>query len=418
MSPILSLISQIFGIAVTIIYLPQLFYLVLSIFKKPKKFPKAQKLHKYAVLVCAHDEEAVIADIIQSIKAQDYPSDLIIPFVVADNCQDKTAEIARNAGANVIVRENLEKFGKSYALDYALNIILQDEKYNDIEAFFVFDADNILKNDYISKMNDAFDSGLQCATSFRNSKNYSKNWISGTASIFFLRESAIIHTSRFNSHIGTYISGTGFYVSRKIIESNKGWKFNTLVEDIEFSIDQSLKGNKIGYCSEAEFYDEQPETFKDLVNQRMRWCKGTHQCFYHYSLRLLMKQGINKNHLTMYESLTHILPVPALSLFFLVIITSLYLIDGLALHNVTVQVMWNNILVSCVYTVFFFYFITLIYGFITFLLTYKKVKASIPKQLLYTFLFPISAYLYVPISTIALFKKVKWKKISHRSIKL
>ncbi len=69
------------------------------------------------------------------------------------------------------------------------------------------------------------------------------------------------------------VSGTGYLVNSDIIKKYKGWKCNLLTEDIQFSVINILDGEKIGYCSSAMFYDEQPETFKQSWNQRMRWSK-------------------------------------------------------------------------------------------------------------------------------------------------
>ena len=417
MTETLHLISRIIFITLTILYLPQLFYVIFGLFIKPKKYKKADQFHHFGIIICAHNEENVIADILDSIEKQDYPKDKITTFVVADNCTDKTENNAKDK-AIVISRKGEKNKGKSYALDYALNKILKNSEYNDIEAFLVFDADNILTKNYVSKMNDAFSSGKECATSFRNSKNYSQNWISATSSIFFLRECALVHKTRNAFNIGTYVSGTGFFVSRKIIEQNQGWKYNTMIEDIEFSINEAIKGNKIAYVDEAEFFDEQPVKFKDMVNQRMRWCKGAHQCNFRYNFKLIKKQVKNKNRLTLFELLIHVTPIPALVFSAWIVFSILFGIDAFALKNVSYNEGLINILKTTYNFIGIFLLMALLSGFVTLIKTYKRVpNSSIIKQLLYTFIFPFSAFLFVPISIVALFKKVKWKKIPHCSVK-
>ena len=74
-------------------------------------------------MVAARNEETVIADLIHSIKVQNYPAELIDIFVIADNCTDNTADVAREAGAIVFPRSNDKLVGKGYALDYGLKAI-------------------------------------------------------------------------------------------------------------------------------------------------------------------------------------------------------------------------------------------------------------------------------------------------------
>ncbi len=110
----LSYVNFIISILFMACYAYQAVYLAAALLKKQKVF-KAKKLHRYGVLIAARNEEAVIAQLIRSVRAQKYPEELIDIFVVADNCTDKTAEIARHAGAIVYERNDLTKIGKGYA---------------------------------------------------------------------------------------------------------------------------------------------------------------------------------------------------------------------------------------------------------------------------------------------------------------
>ena len=118
--------------------------------------------HKYAVVIAARNESAVIGQLINSIKRQNYPTQLVDIYVVADNCTDNTAEVAKNAGAIVYERFNRQRVGKGYALDYAFkNILNSSDIY---EGYFVFDADNLLDENYISEMNKTFDNGYKSSS--------------------------------------------------------------------------------------------------------------------------------------------------------------------------------------------------------------------------------------------------------------
>ena len=117
---IFSIISWTIFIFFTLIYLMQNIHLLVSLFTKHKTFKKAKTMHKYGYIICARNEEKVIGNLIDSIYNQDYPKELMKVFVVADNCTDETAKIARDHGAIVFERFDNVKKGKSYALDYVI----------------------------------------------------------------------------------------------------------------------------------------------------------------------------------------------------------------------------------------------------------------------------------------------------------
>ena len=94
----------------TCCYAYQIFY-VLVVLKNPTPRKIAKKNHRYAVLISARNESAVIGDLIHRIKVQNYPQELIDIFVIADNCTDKTAAVAQEAGAIVFPRFNKEYIG-------------------------------------------------------------------------------------------------------------------------------------------------------------------------------------------------------------------------------------------------------------------------------------------------------------------
>ena len=165
----LSYVNFIISILFMACYAYQAVYLVAALLKKQKVF-KAKKLHRYGVLIAARNEEAVIAQLIRSVRAQKYPEELIDIFVVADNCTDNTAQAAREAGAVVYERHNTYAVGKGYALRFLLENIFKNFGEYAYDGFFVFDADNILDENFISEMNHVFDNGYKVVTSYRNSE--------------------------------------------------------------------------------------------------------------------------------------------------------------------------------------------------------------------------------------------------------
>ena len=112
---ILKNINNIVGSILSIMLFYKTIYFFIGIFFT-RKFKPAKKKHKYAIVIAARNEEKVIGNLIDSIKKQDYPKDLITTFVVADNCTDKTAEVVRKKGAICYERFDDEKKTKGFAL--------------------------------------------------------------------------------------------------------------------------------------------------------------------------------------------------------------------------------------------------------------------------------------------------------------
>ncbi len=237
-----------------------------------RKFKPAKMNHKYAIVIAARNEQSVIGNLLDSIKQQDYPQELLTVFVVADNCTDKTAELARSKGAICYERFDNEHKTKGFALQYLFECIERDYGRKSFEGYFVFDADNLLKEDYISRMNDSFDAGEKIITSYRNTKNFTEGWIASTYALHWLRSIRQNHRARSVLRLATNIQGTGFLFTNEIVE--KGWKYTSLTEDRALTADAVAQGYRISYNDRAEFYDEQPTSLKVALRQRLRWSKG------------------------------------------------------------------------------------------------------------------------------------------------
>ena len=229
-------------------------------------------LKRYAVLICARNEEAVIGQLIDSINNQTYKGE-ITTFVMADNCTDNTYGVAVDHGAVAYTRKSSKYIGKGYAVEMLLRHIKYDYPLG-FDGYFVFDADNILAPNYIEEMHKCHLAGNDAITSYRAAKNYGDNWISSGYGLWFLRESMYLNYARYRIGSSAAISGTGFFFSDSVLEDIGGWPFHLLTEDIEFTINRVCKGRKIAFCRTAVFYDEQPTSLMQSVTQRMRWARG------------------------------------------------------------------------------------------------------------------------------------------------
>ena len=403
-------------VVMTAAYLYQGVYTLIG-FVRRKMAPQqeAGTLHRFAALISARNEQSVIGELVASLKAQNYPAELLDIYVLADNCTDDTAGAAAAAGAIVYRRENKKLVGKGYALDELLKHIAADRGPDAYDAYFIFDADNIVDPNFVREMNKTYDRGYCVATCYRNSKNFSANWISASYSIWFLREARFLNAPRMLTGNSCAVSGTGFMVAGSIIRENGGWPFHLLTEDIQFTVDCAIKGRKIGYCDTAIVYDEQPTTFRQSWNQRLRWSKGFFQVDRHYLIPLLKGMfGRSRLRMSCYDMFMTVAPCVFLTLgaavlnliLLLLVCTQPFIIARMISQETAHYLFW---------AVVNGYLGMAAYGLLTVCCEWKRIRATAGEKLRYIAAFPIFMATYIPITLVALCRNVQWTPITHYS---
>ena len=406
----------ILSIIMTALTFYQLIYIVIGLFgRKIKNRRNPAVMHRYAAVIPARNEETVIANIIRSLKKQNYPAELLDIYVLADNCTDDTAAKARGAGALVYERTDTVLRGKGYAMDWFFDRLSSEGK-DVYDGFFVFDADNLVSPDFVREMNRMFDTGEYGAiTSYRNSTNFGRNWITAGYAIWFLREARYLNRPRQLLGTNCHISGTGFLISAELIRKNGGWPYNLLTEDIQFSVDCAKNNVRIGFCENAVVYDEQPETFRQSWHQRLRWSKGFLQVNAKYGTSIVREFfSLDLRHAwSCYDMFGLIIPsvlgvvLPFMAVFAL--ISLLFVIPGFLLNGAAVELGMTILeFLSAYYAGMFSY------GLLTTITEWKHIHTTPARKILYNFTFPIFMITYVPINIAAFFKKkVAWKHIEH-----
>lgn len=276
---------------ITAFWIYQIGISLCSLIKLKEKPLLKKKNHKFMAIIPAHNEEDVVTNLIESLKNQDYPKELLDIYVIADNCTDSTAELAKAAGAIVYERFDLEKKTKGYAMQWFLAQKIEENA--DYDAFCVFDADNIVDKNFIKTMNKKLCQGEEVVQGYRDIKNPTDNWITSGYAIFYWTMNRFYHLARYNLGLSPLINGTGFMVKFDIIKP-EGWNTKTLTEDIEFSLKNIAKGRKLGWAVDAKVYDEQPLGFIQSWKQRTRWTVGHIQCIKEYTKPLTMAVKENK----------------------------------------------------------------------------------------------------------------------------
>lgn len=409
----------------------QFVYILIALRRKHAPDRVATKLHRYAFVICAHNEGLVIGELVDSIKAQDYPRELVDTYVFCDNCSDDTAARARAHGAIVYERPSGGQVGKSWVMDYGLGRIMREHP-DTYEGFFVFDADNVLTPSYVREMNNVFDEGCYAAvTSYRNSKNFDSSWISRGYGIWFLREATYLNNARMILGTSCAISGTGYLISARVIEAMRGWDFHLLTEDIQFSIFCALHGLRIGYARRAMFYDEQPVTFAASWKQRMRWTKGFYQVFVKYGpslVRFRSKKAAPvgnagageavtsaarpRGGFAVYDMLMTIAPAMILTLVSAAV-NGIYLLIGLLFPGFVTPYETRMCMGSFLMTFVSFYVVFFLLALLTTATERKNIHDTNAHLFLNLFTFPVFMLSYVPIALAAAVKKVDWVPTRH-----
>ena len=391
---------------ITIFWLYQIMVSLCSLVKLKDKPLKVKKDHRFMAIIPAHNEETVVANLIESLKKQTYNKDLYDIYVIADNCTDNTAKVAKQAGAIVYERFDETKKTKGYALNWFLQQkIKEDAPY---DAFFIFDADNIVDKNFIKNMNKKLCQGEDVVQGYRDIKNPSDNWITSGYALFYWTMHRFYHLARYNLGLSPLLNGTGFMVRFDVVKP-QGWDTVTLTEDIEFSLKRIIAGKKLGWATDAIVYDEQPTGFKQSWSQRSRWTVGHMQCIKEYTKSLAQAAKENKTMMN-FDGLLYIVgSIPMFVITLILLATNFLMYAG---NGMTETELVINILRYLIPT----FLLPIGTALIVMLLDRRPIKPMIKGLLCY----PLFMGSWILINFKCLFKReTTWEKINHvRDIKI
>ena len=275
--------------------------LVLGLIRKGRRHPASGKKLRFAVLVCARNEERVIELPVRSILETSYPEDRLKVFVIADNCTDRTAEVACAAGATVW-EKSTPSSGKGDVLSWGIERV---RELGGFDAVAVFDADNTVDCGWFDAVNDALNDGECVVTGCRRASNVGANTISGWYSVYWAMMNELSNRVRTNLGLSGKLTGTGFAFLLSVLDAD-GWRTRTMVEDVEFTIQGNLAGIRVAYVGGAGYADEQPVTLSAMWRQLCRWETGCWQVVRLYSIPWVAKL-LRKPSLRLFDSFFSIL---------------------------------------------------------------------------------------------------------------
>lgn len=294
----------------------------------------------FAILIPAHNEETVLGTLLESISSLEYPDELHAVYVVADNCTDRTAEIARKASrVHVYERFDEEKRGKGYALQWFLNKLEEDRFVHD--AYVVLDADSIVEPTFLQAMARGLAQGalaLQASNTVLNTADSPSTvlrWIALTLM------NHVRPLGRNGLGFSSTLTGNGMCLTRTIL-MRYPWQSHALAEDYHYYLMLVSHGERVRYVPGAVVRSQMPTTFTQMRTQDIRWeSAGGSEPSWRIALRLL-GTGLRSHNFVCIEAIAELLTPP---LSFLVLWCSLTLIASLLLWS-SLEVFFSLLLIG------------------------------------------------------------------------
>lgn len=403
---VISILLQLFSLSIGIYYLA---VGLAGFLPERERACITDKTHKFALIISAHNEEKVIANMVNSLNALDYPRDKYDILVIADNCTDNTAAEAQKAGATVLERNNPSLRGKGYALEWLFEKLYDNEQGYDYIS--VFDADNLVDKRFLIEMNKKANQGYKAVQGFLDSKNPYDSWISAAYSYCFWTVNRIFQQARHNLDMCCELSGTGFILALDTLKQ-LGWGATCLTEDMEFTMKLSLNGEKVAFAYGAKVYDEKPITLKQSWRQRVRWMRGHCDVASRYFFPLI-KKGTREKHLSCIDCAVYLVQpirIIAIGIITFFAYTQTFFPDGdlgfiqlayLFPESAVWTTVWNIIAVT-----------QLLYT--PFVIWYERREMSL-KMIFYYFTCLIYNFTWIPIAIQGLIEKNKteWAHTEH-----
>jgi cellulose synthase/poly-beta-1,6-N-acetylglucosamine synthase-like glycosyltransferase len=281
-------VDSILYVTQIILALIGVYQLVLTFFGwfRAKRKTRFAPQKSFAILVAAHNEEKVVGALLENLKRLNYPKELYDVMVICDNCSDGTADIARSHGVYAFERHNPTLRGKGYGIEWMLKELWKLPRSYD--GIVMFDADNLVEQDFLMHMNDDLCSGHRVIQAYLDTKNPHDSWITSAYAISYWYCNRLWQLPRTNLKLANYLGGTGMCFETALLKE-MGWGATSLVEDLEFTMRCVNRGIYPYFDYDAKVYDEKPLGFKASARQRLRWMQGHFDVARRYFLPLLWK---------------------------------------------------------------------------------------------------------------------------------
>lgn len=259
---------------------------------------------RFIILIPAHNEETLLPELLANLSELDYAKDDYAVHVIADNCTDRTAELARQAGAIVHERFHDTLKGKGYALQYALQNIW--DAYTPHDAIVILDADSIVSRNFLSVMSTRLARGERVIQAYYAVRDPGQAW--GVS----LRYAAlaVLHYLRPQGRMvlggSAGLKGNGMVFAADVLR-HYPWSAS-LTEDIEYHMNLILNGERVTFAPDAIVWAEMPGSLHDSHTQNVRWERGRMEMIKQYVPRLLQTSIEQKNFVLFDAAMEQLIP--------------------------------------------------------------------------------------------------------------
>ena len=306
MAMIIDIVQITLFIAIAPLVLYQTFLGLVAFRVKLKKHFDENNDTRFAIIIPAHNEEKMIAKTIYSINGIIYPQDKYDIFVIADNCEDNTAQISRDLGANVLVRNDSENRGKGYALRWGFDKLI--EEYQHYDSYIVIDSDSLISGNYLQVMNHYIKNGSKVIQSSDLVLPQKDNWSSEATRIGFILFNYVRPLGRKFLGFDMGLRGNGMCFTRDVLE-RVPWQSWALTEDLEYGLILLLNGEHIEFAPEAVVWAHMPLKADNAESQRERWESGRKDITKSYSVTFL-KESLKKRSLSFFDVFVDLITPP------------------------------------------------------------------------------------------------------------
>lgn len=239
---------------------------------------------RFVVLIPAHDEEVTLPGTLAAVAALDYPPELVRVVVVADNCEDATADIARAGGAEVLDRHATGR-GKGAALSWALPRLGEDGA--EYDAVLFLDADCAPSPNLLTAIDRRMRGGARAVQCSYVVANPTESWSAGLRYASFALMNTVRPQGRDALGLSSGILGSGFAIEREVLDRH-GWRAFSLTEDTEYQLQLLDAGVRVRFAGEAEVSSPMPASLRDSREQHARWESGKLLMLSGWASRLLL----------------------------------------------------------------------------------------------------------------------------------
>jgi 1,2-diacylglycerol 3-beta-glucosyltransferase len=278
---------------------------LLTLLSRRRPAPSNRPPHlKFDLVVPAHNEETQIAATVESLRAVDYPAALFRVLVVADNCEDRTAAAAGAAGATVLVRTDVERRGKGYALDHAFN---QSLEAGFADAVVVIDADTVVSRNLLTAFAARFECGAMAVQADYAVRNPRESWRTRMMTVAFAAFHGVRSLARERLGVSCGLRGNGMGFSRVVLKEHPHRAFS-VVEDVEYGIQLGYAGVAVRYVDEARVFGQMVAGEQASRSQRERWENGRRALIREHAGPLLRAAWQRRNGLLLDLALDLVMP--------------------------------------------------------------------------------------------------------------